>query len=407
MLPLPCDFSGFEVVCTYAYTGAEQQFTVPGGVTRVTVSVTGGHGGAVDVTSGISVHYSGGLPATLTGAMAVQPGQRLFVEVGGNATGACTMGYPAQDARVQCDPGFNGGGLSNGRGAGGGASDIRTRPASDSATLASRLVVAAGGGGAGAEAFFRYETEAVYGGSGGNAHAAGTNGELGGGTGGAPGTSVSGGSGGSPDGGPGMTGRGGSGGRVGGGGGGGWFGGGGGGGRSGGGGGSSRAPLGFTASVTAGTEPSVVIRYARTVLIKNTAIDKCLGIDPSGPSQGAPARSVDCSDARYLRMFEVTSVQPGMYQLKVRRSDGVSPGCLDVAYESLEQGAPVVIGACTGHASQTWYRGSFGGLGNGNSHLTMDTDNAQTTAGVAITQGAYRLPNQNDPTRISQDWSLQ
>jgi hypothetical protein len=106
----------------FKYTGAEQTFTVPAGVTSIGVTAIGAPGGD---TSGL-----GGRGAIVTGALTVAPGQTLFVEVGATAGEA---------------PGFNGGGGYNG----GDATDVRTVSRQAAGTLQSRLIVAAGGGSGG------------------------------------------------------------------------------------------------------------------------------------------------------------------------------------------------------------------------------------------------------------------
>lgn len=240
----------------------------------------------------------GGLAGTATAPVAVFPGERLFVEIGGD-------GLPGNHG------GWNGGGAeaNNFRnfpaGAGGGASDVRTASCGSGCangggqgSLASRLVVAGGGGG-GAEVGEGegYDTGSS-GGDGGSSGSAGTVGHNAeteepafGGSGGSGGSETAGGSGGSGgstfggsrdgnEGGLGAFGRGGNGGAAfestqgaGGGGGGGWFGGGGGGGGGragsccqasaggGGGGGSSYAPGGATGIDTEGVPTSVRISY--------------------------------------------------------------------------------------------------------------------------------------------------
>jgi hypothetical protein len=212
---------------TYSFTGAEQSFTVPAGVSRIDVTAIGaagtGHGGG-----------PGGKGALVSGSLAVMPGQVLYVEVGG--PGQAEAG------------GFNGGGT--GRGGGGGASDVRTLPLSGGASsLLSRLIVAGGGGGAGA-------------GAGGDA------GSPGGNSGGGAGTQIAGGSASGEEASAGVLGTGGNGAPMsGGGGGGGLFGGGGGGGfigmAGGGGGGSSLVPAGGQSSIAAaGALPQVQFSYA-------------------------------------------------------------------------------------------------------------------------------------------------
>lgn len=146
----------------FGYTGAEQQYVVPNGVTMVRVVAIGGAGaaGAASPTGA----GPGGIGGQVQADVPVAPGEPLFVEVGGS---------PDQPGAG----GFNGGGDSrNGGGGGGGASDIRTcsrtgstcAPGND--TLTSRLVVAAGGGGGGSPDNF----DTHPGGSGGAAGAAGT-----------------------------------------------------------------------------------------------------------------------------------------------------------------------------------------------------------------------------------------
>ena len=113
----------------FGYTGAEQTFVVPAGVTSVQVVAIGSEGGTVTNAA------LGGVGAVVRGELSVTPEEVLFVEVGG---------VP-----------FNGGGASTHGGGGGGASDVRTvsigaEPSpGNEASLNSRLLVAAGGGGGG------------------------------------------------------------------------------------------------------------------------------------------------------------------------------------------------------------------------------------------------------------------
>ena len=211
---------------TFDYTGDSQPWTVPSGVTEITVDVRGAQGGS----------STGGLGGRVQATIPVPSGQTLNIYVGG--AGAGPTG------------GFNGGGFggaSNPGQGGGGASDIRTvsGPWDDPAGLNSRLVVAGGGGGRGSG-----PGSSVGGGGGAGGDLVGANGLPGsggfgvgtwGGTGGEGGTQLSGGGLGWPNGfagTPGSFGQGGGGGRFnagfrfyhGGSGGGGWYGGGGGGG---------------------------------------------------------------------------------------------------------------------------------------------------------------------------------
>jgi hypothetical protein len=134
---------------TFSFTGAEQTFTVPQGVTSLHVVAVGGRGGP-----GFGPLGGQGAPGvTATADLAVTPGTPLYVEVGGNGGGGQEMGLTAAG-------GFNGGGIGgasgggscDGAGGGGGATDVRTIPRSAGmASLASRLITAGGGGGGGGD----------------------------------------------------------------------------------------------------------------------------------------------------------------------------------------------------------------------------------------------------------------
>jgi hypothetical protein len=150
----------------FGYTGGEQTFTVPDGVTTIQVVAVGASGGkGSDDTPNIG--GSGGFGARLDTDLAITPGEVLFVEVGGTGRSGADAGAG----------GFNGGGSSaisgfdTAGGGGGGATDIRTcsRVAATCAdaldTLTSRLLVAGGGGGGGDEGRLLQPTE----GAGGNA----------------------------------------------------------------------------------------------------------------------------------------------------------------------------------------------------------------------------------------------
>ncbi|MDO8998957.1 MAG: T9SS type A sorting domain-containing protein [Bacteroidota bacterium] len=121
---------------TFNYTGAVQNFTVPVGVTSITVDASGAQGNANTLNNGV-----GGLGGRVLATLTVTPGEVLQVRVGGGGS-------------VTATGGFNGGGTTPAAdcvtatgGGGGGASDIFRSPYTYNATLA--LVVAGGGGGAG------------------------------------------------------------------------------------------------------------------------------------------------------------------------------------------------------------------------------------------------------------------
>lgn len=128
-LSLACDpCAAFHSSSTFTSTGTLHGFTVPAGVTRVTIRATGAQGG-----------NDGGRGGVVTATIAVTPGEVLSVAVGGEgdwfgpggANGGGDGGFRIGDSYL----GMGGGG--------GGASDVRQ----GGTALGSRVVVAAGGGG--------------------------------------------------------------------------------------------------------------------------------------------------------------------------------------------------------------------------------------------------------------------
>ncbi|MGW6100388.1 hypothetical protein ACWFRK_40070 [Streptomyces sp. NPDC055157] len=75
-----CTVSGPTTTCTFAFTGAEQTFTVPSGVTQVDVMAIGAGGGVEN--NGVSGGRGAQASGTLTG---LSGGQTLYVEVGGTS----------------------------------------------------------------------------------------------------------------------------------------------------------------------------------------------------------------------------------------------------------------------------------------------------------------------------------
>jgi hypothetical protein len=181
---------------SFASTG-EHPFVVPAGVTSLQVSLVGGNGGAGKGGA------PGGIPATVTGTLAVSPGETLYAEVAGDGQ---TVGSGFENAGGY-DGGASGGvssGLGGaGGGGGGGASDLRTCSAgacSGATSLTSRLIVAAGGGGGGGAGI---SPPSTAGGNGGASDQSGSAGQKDGhaevgGSGGQRGTSAAGGEAGSP-----------------------------------------------------------------------------------------------------------------------------------------------------------------------------------------------------------------
>jgi hypothetical protein len=116
---------------TFHYTGYEQLFMVPRGVSSITVVARGAVGA-------IGYNEVGARGGRVYAILPVKPGETLAVFVGGNGhgmTGGYNGGGSGAANSYQCD-GFGGGG----------ASDVRR----GGKTLADRILVAAGGGGHGA-----------------------------------------------------------------------------------------------------------------------------------------------------------------------------------------------------------------------------------------------------------------
>ncbi len=78
---------GGAVTCTFGYTGAAQNFSVPVGVTSVTVTAWGGHGGDTFHNSPFVGHTPGGRGGLVSGTFEVTAGNVLTVTVGGDPTG--------------------------------------------------------------------------------------------------------------------------------------------------------------------------------------------------------------------------------------------------------------------------------------------------------------------------------
>ncbi len=197
---------------SFSYTGSQQTWTVPSGVTSIQIECWGAQGG--ERSAGVSP----GLGGYAKGYRSVSPGQSLYIYVGGQGTGVSNSVFGGA--------GWNGGGNAEGSGGGGGGgTDVRA----GGTALTNRIIVAGGGGGTGYNAGDAGDGGGLTGGDGGNA----ADGSAA--YGGDGGTQSAGGAGGSTGGTSGTLGQGGNGGdRTGigysGGGGGGYYGGGGGGG---------------------------------------------------------------------------------------------------------------------------------------------------------------------------------
>jgi hypothetical protein len=147
---------GQTITDSLTYTGAMQTYTVPCGVTQLSITAVGAQGGNGATGGNSSTGGIGGFGSMSSGILTVTPGQVLSVFVGG--------------AGSTPTAGFNGGGTggSTNAGGGGGASDVRL-----TAAYADVLVVGAGGGGGGRGGC---EPANVNGGNGGNGGSNGSDG---------------------------------------------------------------------------------------------------------------------------------------------------------------------------------------------------------------------------------------
>jgi len=143
---------------TLFFTGSEQNFIVPCGVTNLTIDAFGAKGANGPNNSSSATGGIGGLGGHTQGNVTVSSGQTFNVFVGGQATN--NIG------------GFNGGGIGGGvnSAGGGGATDIRFGGNATS----NRILVAGGGGGGGTAGC---ESSNVNGGNGG--WGGGGNGQIG------------------------------------------------------------------------------------------------------------------------------------------------------------------------------------------------------------------------------------
>jgi hypothetical protein len=144
---------------TFSFTGKPQTFRVPAGVTKLTIEALGAAGGWGVPRKLVSAR-GGYVSATIP----VKSGEELVIYVGG-AGGIASQSAPGLG-------GYNGGGdgktsadKKGGAGGGGGASDVRQ----GGTELRNRVLVGAGGGGAGQSGYYdhAYKTE-LTGGPGGD-----------------------------------------------------------------------------------------------------------------------------------------------------------------------------------------------------------------------------------------------
>jgi hypothetical protein len=336
---------------TFSYTGSEQTFTVPAGVTTLQITATGGAGGSGGTSEAEPTPASGGLAATASDTVSVTPGATYTVEVGGAGLASGT----------KINGGFNGGGSSapgfGGGGGGGGASDVCRTPLHSVIEPTACLIVAGGGGGGGGNGSIKWPA-----GAGGNAGQAGMHGETAtssyAGAGGEPGSVSAGGVGGSggkdelsgaagasgqlgigggqggEGGGPGVSGGGGGGGLYGG-------GGGGGGGETfspccdrtpggGGGGGSSYAPGGSASLSSSGSAAQVVISYT---------VAPSAAPSTTAPAGSSPGITTDVTSVQITASL-AGQLTPSGKAAKIAAL--LKSGAFAVVFKALEAGSAVI-----------------------------------------------------------------
>ena len=152
----------------YTYTGLVQQFTVPAGVTSITIEAIGGGGGQAIYVDGCPGGGAGQVQANFS----VNPTDTLKIYIGGKGL----AGIGASGGTNSYASGGNGGGVGNGGGSGGAATCVTLN---NDLTM---LVIAGGGGGGAYTTTPKLLGQGGYGGGNGNAN--GGNGGNGGGGGG-------------------------------------------------------------------------------------------------------------------------------------------------------------------------------------------------------------------------------
>ena len=131
---------------TFSYTGSQQTFTVPSGVSTITIKVWGAQGGSGGYWSNASYCGTGGKGGYSTGELSVTPGNTVYVYVGGQ--GESYSSCQTKMSNISQAGGWNGGGTGQNYisgGGGGGATDIRY----GGTGISNRVIVAGGGGGHG------------------------------------------------------------------------------------------------------------------------------------------------------------------------------------------------------------------------------------------------------------------
>lgn len=161
MFAANCEIVASKLVCRFPFTGQEQAFTVPAGVTSIHIHAIGGSGGPAFQCTGYpftcALNTQGAHGAGIRVSIRTRPGEVLYLDVGSSPGIGAMSGGDSGMTGVVATGGLGGGSGYNGQGGGGGgASIVLICPISETSCqqrffTASdpRLVVAGGGGAAG------------------------------------------------------------------------------------------------------------------------------------------------------------------------------------------------------------------------------------------------------------------
>ena len=126
---------------TFSYTGSQQTFTVPSGVTSIVIDAYGAEGGIGQ--RGYTVTVNPGKGGRVQATLSVTAGEALYIYIGGE--GSLHNNSRGDDGEGGWNGGGDGSSYGSGGGGGGGGTDIRR----GGTALANRILAVGGGGGSG------------------------------------------------------------------------------------------------------------------------------------------------------------------------------------------------------------------------------------------------------------------
>ena len=125
---------------TFSYTGSQQTFTVPSGVTTITIKAWGAQGGSGGFWSNSNYCGTGGKGGYSTGELSVTPGNTVYIYVGGQGESHSSC----SERMRQSNPlggGWNGGGDGDYSYSGGGGGSGYIGGVSSAETIAGNLTI--------------------------------------------------------------------------------------------------------------------------------------------------------------------------------------------------------------------------------------------------------------------------